>query len=206
MSIPSPASLLSKHRLEALSDGIFAVAMTLLVIELKVPNHGIRTSEALAEAVLGQLPTFVAWAISFFVLAIFWTTQSRLFHFVSRVNEPMTWLMLAYLGLVSLMPFASALGGEYAGVLFAQIVYSAHMILLSTFSLLVVRYLCRHPELWASEVPARFYHGARFRTLSLMAVAVVAVPINAAAPGFGSTAFILMFPLTRIGRRLERGQ
>jgi uncharacterized membrane protein len=205
VSIASPASLLSKHRLEALSDGIFAVAMTLLVIELKVPNHGIASSQALATAVLEQLPTFVAWAISFFVLAIFWTTQSRLFHFVGRVNEPMTWLMIAYLGLVSLMPFSSALAGEYAGVSFAQIVYSAHMILLATFSLLLVRYLCRHPELWATELPPRLYHGARFRTLSLMAVAVIAIAINAAAPGFGSTAFILMFPLTRIGRRLERG-
>jgi uncharacterized membrane protein len=199
VNIPLPASLLSKHRLEALSDGIFAVAMTLLVIELKVPDHGIRTSAALASAVLGQLPTFVAWAISFFVLAIFWTTHSRLFHFVGRVDEPMTWLMVAYLALVSLMPFSSALAGEYAGVSFAQIVYSAHMILLSTFSLLLVRYLCGHPELWAGEVPPRFYNGARFRTLSLMAI-----PINTAAPGFGSTAFILMFPLTRIGRRLER--
>lgn len=205
MTTPAAAQLLSKHRLEALSDGIFAVAMTLLVIELKVPNHGMASSDALATAVLEQLPTFVAWAISFFVLAIFWTTHSRLFHFVGRVNEPMTWLMLVYLGLVSLMPFTSALAGEYGTLLFAQIVYSTHMILLAAFSLMLVRYLCRHPELWVTEVPPRFYRGARFRTLSLMAVAVLAIAINAAAPGFGSTAFILMFPLTRIGRRLERG-
>lgn len=205
MSIPSPASLLSKHRLEALSDGIFAVAMTLLVIELKVPNHGVMTSAQLGDEVIRQLPTFLAWAISFFVLAIFWTTQSRLFHFVGRVNEPMTWLMLVYLGLVSLMPFTSALAGEYGTLLFAQIAYSTHMILLAVFSLLLVRYLCHHPELWAGEVPSRFYHGARFRTFSLMAVALTAIPINVAAPGFGPWAFALMFPLTRIGRRLERG-
>ncbi len=204
MTPPAAAPLLSKHRLEALSDGIFAVAMTLLVIELKVPNHGIGSSEALASAVLAQIPTFVAWAISFFVLATFWTTQNRLFHFVGQVNEPITWLMIAYLGLVSLMPFASALAGEYAGLLFAQIVYSAHMILLAAFSLLLVRYLCRHPELWAVELPPRFYRGARFRTLSLMAVALVAIPLNKAVPGFGTTAYMLMFPLTRIGRRLER--
>jgi uncharacterized membrane protein len=196
--------LFSKHRLEALTDGIFAVAMTLLVIELKVPAEGIHASGDLTAAVIHQLPTFGAWTISFFVLAIFWVTNTRLFHFVGKVDETLLWLTLGYLSLVSLMPFASALVGEYGGAMSAQIINSTHMILLALFSLLMTRYVCRHQELWTGDMPPRFYHGARFRTLSLMVVALMAIAINAAAPGFGSAAFALMFPLTRIGRRLER--
>ena len=62
---------LSKHRLEALTDGIFAVAMTLLVIELKIPETAqIKVPEDLIAALLHLLPKFIAWLISFFVLAI----------------------------------------------------------------------------------------------------------------------------------------
>ncbi len=196
--------LFSKHRLEALIDGIFAVAMTLLVIELKVPAEGIRTSGDLTAAVIHQLPTFGAWTISFFVLAIFWVSNVRLFHFVRTVDESLLWLALAYLSLASLMPFASALVGEYGGAMSAQVVNSTHMVLLGCCSLLMTRYVCRHPELCTGDMPPRFYRGARFRTLSLMVVALMAIAINAAARGFGSTAFMLMFPLTRIGCRLER--
>ena len=64
---------LSKHRLEALTDGIFAVAMTLLVIELKVPQHEtVRDPLDFAAGIGHLIPTFIAWIISFFVLAIFW--------------------------------------------------------------------------------------------------------------------------------------
>ena len=66
------AGLLPLHRSEALTDGIFAVAMTLLVIELKLPDHGsIHSAEQLADALAGLLPKAISWALSFFILALF---------------------------------------------------------------------------------------------------------------------------------------
>lgn len=68
----------TKHRLEALTDGIFAVAMTLLVIELKIPEMAHPRTEAQFLGALGHLiPKFIAWLISFFVLAIFWVSHHR---------------------------------------------------------------------------------------------------------------------------------
>ena len=197
--------LFSKHRLEALTDGIFAVAMTLLVIELKLPEPAtIAVPNDLLRGIAHQIPTFIAWTISFFVLGIFWTVQQRVFHFVRHVDEPLSWLVIAYLGLVSLMPFASALVGQYGTILFSQIINSAHMIALSVASLLITRYVCRHPELWLTEPPTAFYRAARFRTISLVFVALLAIGITAAAPGLGGMAFILMLPISRFSRRLER--
>ena len=122
---------LSKHRLEALTDGIFAVAMTLLVIELKLPEHAtVHGPSDLATAVVHLIPTFVAWIISFFVLAIFWFSHHRLFHYVRNVDGRLLWLNVLYLGFVSLMPFSSALAGEYPRMLFSQWFYSSNMILL----------------------------------------------------------------------------
>ena len=197
---------LSKHRLEGLTDGIFAVAMTLLVIELKVPEHdAVQAPADLAYGVLRLAPTFAAWIISFFVLAIFWFSHHRLFHFVRVVDGGLLWLNILYLGLVSLMPFSSALAGTYPGMLFSQSFYSANMMLLALLGLLKHRHVFRHPELWATPMTVGFYRGARFRTSGLMVVALVAVAIARVAPGAGNMAFLLMLPISILSRRVEGG-
>ena len=198
---------LTKHRLEALTDGIFAVAMTLLVIELKIPETlHVHTEQELLQAVANLLPKFIAWIISFGVLAIFWVSHHRLFHFVRHVDGKLSWLTIGYLAGVSLMPFSSALAGEYGGALTSQIIYSANMILLGTMALLKSRYVHRHPELCAVAMPLGMYKGARIRTSGLIAVAIAAILITWALPGrgvIGNTAFMLMFVFGKIGRGVE---
>ena len=72
MSDPNSGHGLSAHRVEALTDGIYAVAMTLLVIELKLPDHSqIHGADDLAQALANLLPKVLAWVISFGVLAFF---------------------------------------------------------------------------------------------------------------------------------------
>ena len=196
---------LSKHRLEALTDGIFAVAMTLLVIELKLPEHAtVHHPSDLAIGVVRLIPTFIAWIISFFVLAIFWFSHHRLFHYLRIVDGPLLWLNILYLGFVSLMPFSSALAGGYSRMLFSQWFYSANMLLLALLGLLKYRYVFRHPELWAAPVTVGFYRGARFRSLGLVVVALVAVGIAMLLPGAGNAAFMLMVPISILSRRVER--
>ncbi|MBL8525273.1 MAG: DUF1211 domain-containing protein, partial [Betaproteobacteria bacterium] len=114
MSLTGTVSAMSKHRIEALTDGIYAVAMTLLVIELKLPAHeSIKTQVDLINAVGHLLPKFLAWIISFLVLALFWIGHHKLFHFVRHVDGKLLALNIVQLGAVSLMPFSSALSGEF---------------------------------------------------------------------------------------------
>jgi uncharacterized membrane protein len=174
---PESHTGLSKHRLEALTDGIFAVAMTLLVIELKLPEHAtVRDASDLANGVVRLIPTFIAWIISFFVLAIFWFSHHRLFHYVRIVDGRLLWLNILYLGFVSLMPFSSALAGQYPRMLFSQWFYSSNM----------------------------FYRGARFRSSGLVVVALVAVGITMFVPASGNAAFMLMIPISMLSRRVEQ--
>ena len=196
---------LSKHRLEALADGIFAVAMTLLVIELKLPEHeSVHDSAELAQGLVRLIPTLVAWIISFVVLAIFWFSHHRLFHYVRAVDPKLLWLNILSLCFVSLMPFSSALAGGYGRMVLSQCLYSANMILLSVLGLLQWRYVFRHPELWNTPMTVGFYRGARFRTLGLILVALVAVAIATVLPGAGNMAFMLMFPISTFSRRIEQ--
>lgn len=197
----------TKHRLEALTDGIFAVAMTLLVIELKIPEMAHPRTEAQFLGALGHLiPKFIAWLISFFVLAIFWVSHHRFFHFVHRVDAKLSWLTIYYLACVSLMPFSSALAGEHAGLLSSQIFYSVNMMLLGGVALLKSHYVYRHPELCGTPMPIGVFNGARIRTSGLIAVALTAIVITWALPGWGAignTAFMLMIVFGMIGRRVE---
>lgn len=195
---------MGKQRTDALTDGIFAVAMTLLVIELKIPESAhIVHQEGLIRALFQLIPKMVSWIISFFVLALFWYGHHRGFHYVRRVNGPLVSWNIAFLGLVSLMPFASGISGEYTGTLAAQMIYSATMFMLALFSLLLWRYIFMHPELCDPSMPLGIYQGARFRTGMLMLISVVAVIIALRWPGMGNAAFMLMGVAGPIARRIE---
>lgn len=195
---------LSKHRIEALTDGIYAVAMTLLVIELKLPAHDlIHSQEDLIQAVINLLPKFVAWVISFLVLALFWLGHHRLFAVVRHVDGKLLALNLVQLGFASLMPFSSALSGEFGKTLFSQVFYSANMVLLSVMAILVARYIHRHPELCVHPMPESMYRASRFRIGGLIVISIAAVGIAAVIPQAGNAAFMLMMFIMPITRRIE---
>ena len=194
---------LSKHRVEGLTDGIYAVAMTLLVLELKLPPdlHDI-TSVGLAERLAELIPKAIAWLISFLILAIFWLSHQRAFHFVRAVDAGLLWINVLSLLLASLLPFSSSLVGEHAGLFPAQAFYATNMAGMALVSLLQLRHLLRHPHLCIeSGFPDPVRRAARFRCWSLVATAALA--IAAIDSRFGTFAFMLMWPLGRIGRRIE---
>jgi uncharacterized membrane protein len=195
---------MSKHRIDALTDGIFAVAMTLLVIELKIPESmHITDSVTMLSALSHLIPKFISWIISFLVLALFWYGHHRAFHFVKKVDGKLVALNLVFLGFVSFMPFASAMGGEYVGLLAGQLVYSFTMFMVAVGALLIWRYVHRHPELCHPVMSEGAYRGARFRTSMLMVVSIVAVIIAIYIPGAGNSAFMLMVVIGPVGRRIE---
>jgi uncharacterized membrane protein len=201
------AGYLPLHRSEALTDGIFAVAMTLLVIELKLPDHGlVHSAGELADALIGLVPKAISWALSFFVLALFWIGHHRAFAFVRRADARLVVLNLLQLAAVSLMPFSSALSGEFGGVLLSQIVFSTNMALLGITALLVLRYIHRHPELGPTPMPLARYRGARLRIGGVILVSVVAVVIAMfmPVPAMGNMAFMLMAVISPLSRAIER--
>ena len=196
--------LYNKHRIEALGDGIFAVAMTLLVIELKLPEHSsISSNTDLINAVLHLIPKFIAWLISFFVLALFWMGHHRLFHFVRHVDGKLIAYSLLQLGFVSLMPFSSALSGEYTAMLFSQSFYSINMACLAITSLMMGHYVYHHHELTVSPMPTIDYKGMRIRTIGLVVISAVAIVVAAYVPRAGNSAFMLMSVISIIVRRME---
>lgn len=195
------------HRIEALTDGIFAVAMTLLVIELKLPEHGGGESAAmLSQALLALLPKAFAWLLSFFVLALFWVGHHRAFAGLRQTDGTLVVLNLVELAAVSLMPFSSALSGEFSNAYVAHLAFSINMIVLSITALLVLRHVHRHPAL-GTPMPLGRYRGARLRIGGVILISVAAALLGAVTPtpSMGNLAFLLMAVISPLSHRLERG-
>ncbi len=199
----SPHTHLSKHRIEALTDGIFAVAMTLLVIDLHLPEHAQPDSQAaLIEAVRALWPNLVAWLISFLVLAMFWIKNHQLYSYVRHVDMRLLWLTIATLAGASLLPFSAALMAQHIST-FAQSIYSLNLIALSAASLAGTRYVHAHPALCGAPMSTGVYRAAQMRALALIVVACMATGISLLSPARGNLAFALMVALVPLGRRIE---
>jgi uncharacterized membrane protein len=196
---------LSVHRLEALTDGIFAVAMTLLVIELKLPEHGaMQAGGGLVAALVHLLPRVMAWVISFLVLALFWLGHYRTFARVRRADGPLATLCLFELGFVSLMPFSSALVGEHGRENLSQIIYSINMLALAVLALMMARHIHSHPDPHFMAMPLAAYRGARVRLIGLMVISALAVGIQMLVPMAGNSAFLLMPLVIALSRRVAQ--
>src|SRR5580658_7314443 len=114
----------SVERLAALSDGIFAVAMTLLVLDLRVPAaEAIHSEHDLWHALVVLSPRLVMYMMSFLTLGIFWIGQQTQLNHLARSDRSLSWIHLAFLFLVSMTPFSTALLAEFVRYRPALLVY-----------------------------------------------------------------------------------
>jgi uncharacterized membrane protein len=114
----------SVERLGALSDGIFAVAMTLLVLELHGPaRESIHSEGDLWNALCAMMPQIVTWLMSFLTLGIFWSGQQVQLNEFERSDRHLAWIHLAFLSAISVMPFSTRLLADYIGFKTALLCY-----------------------------------------------------------------------------------
>jgi uncharacterized membrane protein len=103
------------ERMILFSDAVFAIAITLLVIEIKVPElHEEVTEKALLKEIGHLVPKFLGFIISFAIIGVYWTIHHRLFGYVNRLTSKLTVLNLFFLFTIVLMPFSTGIFGEYS--------------------------------------------------------------------------------------------
>ena len=142
----------SLHRLAALSDGVFAIAMTLLVLDLHVPAGQLIHSERdLSSELVHVLPSLVAYFMSFLTLGIMWVGQQTQLNFMGRSDRHFTWVHLAFLLTVTVMPFSTALLSSFIAYRTALVIYWLNIFLLGAWLYVGLRY-ARVNELLHREV------------------------------------------------------
>lgn len=171
----------------AFTDGVFAIVITILVLEIRVPEN--LPSRSLGNAIEDVGPTFTAWVISFFITGMHWVWHRDLFNQVQAVNRDVIWLNIVYMLPVCLVPFASSVLGEYHDQAVALHLYGSVLIAASLFRGVLYAYVMRRPELlW--EPPSRQHR--RFGMLLALAgisVYLIAIVLAGAIP----TASLLIF-------------
>lgn len=131
----------SLGRLSAISDGIFAVGMTLLVLGLAVPAVGaVRTEGDLLHQLRDLLPSVVTYFMSFLTLGIFWVGQQTQLSQIERANRNYTWIHLAFLLAVTFVPFSTGLLARFHWSRVALIEYWLNILVLGFALLLGVEY------------------------------------------------------------------
>jgi uncharacterized membrane protein len=134
----------SVERLAALSDGIFGVAMTLLLLDLHVPAHELVKSNADLWRTLGDLaPQLFVYLMSFLTLGIFWIGQQTQLNYLTQSDRHLTWIHLGFLFAVTIMPFSTRLLTDYSEFQAALIVYWLNIVALGGMLYLTWGYATR---------------------------------------------------------------
>jgi uncharacterized membrane protein len=129
-TIPGPDEMPSPARLEAFSDAVFAIIITLLVLDLRVPREDVLRGEPLIAVLLHQWPVYVAYVLSFLQVGVVWCNHHTMFHYIRRSDHFMLVCNLLLLLCVAVLPFTTALLSEYAranesDLQVAALIYSA---------------------------------------------------------------------------------
>ena len=144
---------LSKNRLEALTDSIFAVVMTILVLAISVPqissssNYTINSPAAgteLVKRLFDLWPKVLSFGISFIILAIYWLAHHRQFYYIKHVNRTLIWINFMFLMATCLLPFSSSLLGEYRQQQISIFVFGANSIIIASLLSIQWWYLISH--------------------------------------------------------------
>ncbi|MEI5131990.1 TMEM175 family protein [Streptomyces libani] len=137
----------SAVRLLALSDGVFAIAMTLLALDISLPDG--LDSDGFAQALRDVMPKVWAYALSLLVIAAFWRGHYQLFQYVRDVDGTVIRLVLLSLGLVALMPFPTTLLAEYGDLPQSVAIYSGAVAVMGATQLALTLVLWKRP--WLGE-------------------------------------------------------
>lgn len=187
-----------KSRVDALTDGIFAFAMTLLVLELRLPPElPVQDNAALIALLRALTPQYLAYVISFFVLAAQWRGAIELRRAEETTREALSWWTL-YLFFITSVPFSTSVVGRHGDLAPAVWLYAANMIAVATLSLRLrmLEVLPEHRERASA---------GNLRIWLFIVTALLSVVASLIVPGHAMYAYFLNFlswPLSR-WRRLE---
>jgi uncharacterized membrane protein len=178
------------NRLHALTDGVYAIAMTLLVLELHVPDA--RSSAELVTGLIAIAPNLFGFALGFAVLGTYWVGSAVNLSHLARVNRAALFLNVLQLFFISLLPFTTALLGRYPDETAAVIIYALHLELLGLAQYAHWVYLLRHPELVHAPIDARTERAVTIRILVGPAAWAVAMLLALVSPRLGYSVFYVV--------------
>lgn len=181
-----------KSRLISLSDGVFAFALTLLVINLKLPDAATVARVGLARAVLEQSQALLTWLLSFFIIGLYWLGHHRIFVSLKGHDRRLMLLNLLFLLCISFIWYPTALLGTYGSTQFAVVFYDGSLILTSLVLMAVWAYAAHDPRLFDRDASASSYREGQLRTFGTVGVGLLSIAVSFVSVGWAERCWLLV--------------
>lgn len=181
-------------RTEALSDGVFAIATTLLVLNLTVPS--VPRDEAgreLPRAIGGLAPDLLSYVLSFLVIAGFWMAHRAIFRHITHVNRPLTWLNNVFLLVIAFLPFSTGLFDRYTVEELAIAIYVGTLVLARLALTAMWWYASARENLIGDTISQKHIRFHRLRGLLIPLAFLLSIPITFASVTAAVVAWIALF-------------
>jgi uncharacterized membrane protein len=179
------------ERIVLFSDAVFAIAITLLALEVRVPEVD---ADAVPQALLGLLPEIGVYALSFLIVGLYWVSHHRIFRYIVRYDDTLIWLNIFVLLCIAFLPVASSVVGSYRHPL-AVLFYCSVLCLTSVMNMLLWWYASHNHRLTTPDIePAAlrrvFYRSAATIGVSLLATGIALINSVAALIFLGGYAIL----------------
>lgn len=173
----------SAERLRTLADGVFAIVMTLLVLELSVPViKGSSGNSELLHKLAEMWPEFLIYGLSFMILGVFWVIHHSLYADVKRYDTTLVWLNIVFLMFVSLIPFSTALVGKNGFITVTAVIYGINMLLLFDLGWATFAFITGKRRLVEEDYDPKIIKGGKLMGLVYTMIMVPAIAIAFALP------------------------
>ena len=189
---------MTTRRIESLSDGIFAFAMTLLVLSINVPEVSKYSSSGLYGFFLSHSGDFLNYAMSFILLAFFWLVHHQQFHHLERTDTKFLWINIVILMFVALMPFSTSLVNDFSKDWTAELFFDFNMLFLSMLFLLNWVYSTSKHRLVNAGMDLRHIQIGTRRSFVVPIASLLAIGLNFITPEFSGFAYLSIFILLQM--------
>lgn len=192
-------------RIEALSDGVFAIVLTLLVFQIRTPDLSPENAATqLWPRLLHQWPEFYSYMISFMIVGAYWIGHHGLYHMVKRSSLTLLWLNLVFLMFVAFLPFSVGLFGRYGDQQRIQILYGVHLMIIGGLNYVQWKYVTRWNRLVEDGVDDKLERDIDNRIMMTPAICLLAILISFFDLRWSKMIYLLLLGFYLLPLRLNR--
>ena len=174
---------LTTGRISAFSDGVFSIAITLLVLNLQIPK-GITSLDDLLPKLQALWPNLMSYILSFVIIGIYWVAHHNMFHYIKRSNRMFLWINILLLMCVAFIPFPAGLLGQFSFVSqsslakVAEIIYACNLILTNLTLSLLWWYATSHHRLVDQDIDPHFVNTVNRRNMTAPVVYAASIGLS----------------------------
>ena len=184
--------VMTTHRIENLSDSIFAFSMTLLVMNFTFPAGGAPVNDGqVTQLFLKEINKFDRYVLTFILLAILWIGHHQQFHHIKRTDRRFLWIQVAILLFIVMVPFTAAWMSAYSSFHITNLVFDLNLFILGFLFLISWLYATHKRRLVEEDIEHRIVRGGIVRSIISCFVALVAIIFSFFHPGWSNYSFIL---------------